>query len=206
MRGADREVQTGGCKPQTVQTLQTSIRVLTLARFCGAAPRSGRVAGRTRRPCGATSVLVGQRCDGAKTTSVAMRKQPANPHRNALQCGWFRHVASRYDALRFRAMHPFSQQAPSASVDGCLRVVASACGINYSDHGGVVAYVLQGFCDPAPSLATACVTLRDAAVSSAMRGGCPLSSTTINVSACRQRRHAVGRAQPSCLQITFHGT
>ena len=168
---------------QTCQRLQTSIRVLTLARFCGAAPRSGRGAGRTRRPSGSTSVLVGQRCDGAKTTSVAMRKQPANPHRNKLRCGWFRHVASRYGALRFRAMHPSSPQAPSASVDGCLRVVASAWGIKYSGHGAVVACVSLGFFDPAASLATACVTLRDAAVSSAMRGGCPLSSTTINVSA-----------------------
>ena len=181
--GANREVQTGGCKPQTLQTMQTLFRVLTVAGFCGAAPRSGRVAGRTRRPCGATSVLVGQRCDGAKTTSVAMRKQPAHPHRNTLQCGWFRHVASRYDALRFRALHPSSPQAPSASVDGCLRVVASAWRIKYSDHGGVVAPVSQRFCDPAASLATACVTLLDAAVSSAMRGGWPLSSTTINVSA-----------------------
>ena len=75
------------CNLQTCQPVQTSFRALTVARFCGAAPRSGRGAGRTRRPSGSTSVLVGQRCDGAKTTTVAMRKQPANPNRNTLQCG-----------------------------------------------------------------------------------------------------------------------
>jgi hypothetical protein len=152
--GANRGMQTARCKPQTLQTLQTSIRVLTVAGFCGAAPRLSRGAGRTRRPFGARFDLLGRCCGEGVTLQGACRP-------------W---------------------------------------GKRYTASGGCVAPKKRGFCDPAYPLTTNYVTLLDAAVSSLMRGGCPLSSTTMIVNACRQRRHAVCRAQPSSWQITFHGT
>jgi hypothetical protein len=137
-----------------LQTVQTSVCTETLARFCGAAPRSSRGAGRTRRPCGSPSDLVGRCCGEGVALQGACRP-------------W---------------------------------------GKRYTASGGCVAPKTQGFCGPTDSLTTDYVTLLDAAVSSWMRGGCPLSSTTMIVNACRQRRHAVGRTQPSSWQITFHGT
>lgn len=99
--GANRGMQTARCKPQTLQTVQTSICVQTVARFCGAAPRCCRAAGRTHRRCGSISVLLGQH-RGAGREAALYRMATHS------RSGWFcislmlcRRRASRCATLRF---------------------------------------------------------------------------------------------------------
>mgnify|MGYP003390001814 CR=1 FL=1 len=123
--GCREGVQTCGpptCKPQTVQT---SVCSQTVAGFCGVAPRSRRGAGRTRRPCGSGSDLVGQSGDVDAVAAIVeafdqvvirarcvmrverlqgrcSKKQPANPPRIMLRRDRLRRATSRYATLRFR--------------------------------------------------------------------------------------------------------
>ena len=154
-------------------------------------------------------------CPGGSTSRGHVSKRHSRACQNARIGGHFaihgccfvalRHLALRYDFVSIEASRGGAFRT-HIDMPWCFDPACRAWGQRYTANGDDVALRTSTFYVPARSSTTAYVTLRDAAVSSLMRGGFPLSSTTIIVNACRQRRHAVGRAQPSSLQITFQGT
>lgn len=201
-------VQTLGCTAnlQTRKPAQTSVCSQTVARFRGSAARCCCATGRTRRPCGSTVVLVGQIDD--VDVAVAQRLQGRCSENitcigREIRCDTTACVALR-DATILRCTtipKPLLSRDLLAAEEHDHRSGKDTLELEkcFIDFRGVLR------CD-----VSACAALRHltscCGIASTMRGGWPLSCTTISVSACRQRRQAVGLEQCCASQIARHGT